>query len=118
MDENKIACYTFLPVARKGVAAHIKEEESFGASSTPDRASIDVNVNVERKNISGQTDEESIAKTVRLFGPGDVVGIDKNAIIRTEPRDGSTDFEPNYLCLLYTSPSPRDQRGSRMPSSA
>ena len=26
---------------------------------------------------------------------------------------------PNiYLCLLYTSPSPRDQRGSRMPSSA
>ena len=28
---------------------------------------------------------------------------------------------PNYVfadCLLYTSPSPRDQRGSRMPSSA
>ena len=25
---------------------------------------------------------------------------------------------PNKLCLLYTSPSPRDQRGSRMPSSA
>ena len=23
-----------------------------------------------------------------------------------------------HLCLLYTSPSPRDQRGSRMPSSA
>ena len=23
-----------------------------------------------------------------------------------------------FLCLLYTSPSPRDQRGSRMPSSA
>ena len=27
--------------------------------------------------------------------------------------DGDTD-----ICLLYTSPSPRDQRGSRMPSSA
>ena len=24
----------------------------------------------------------------------------------------------HYFCLLYTSPSPRDQRGSRMPSSA
>ena len=24
----------------------------------------------------------------------------------------------NKICLLYTSPSPRDQRGSRMPSSA
>ena len=30
------------------------------------------------------------------------------------------DFEAgySYTCLLYTSPSPRDQRGSRMPSSA
>ena len=26
--------------------------------------------------------------------------------------------EAFYICLLYTSPSPRDQRGSRMPSSA
>ena len=28
---------------------------------------------------------------------------------------GADNFNP---CLLYTSPSPRDQRGSRMPSSA
>ena len=27
-------------------------------------------------------------------------------------------FALAYSCLLYTSPSPRDQRGSRMPSSA
>ena len=27
-------------------------------------------------------------------------------------------LRPNWPCLLYTSPSPRDQRGSRMPSSA
>ena len=27
-------------------------------------------------------------------------------------------LEPVKNCLLYTSPSPRDQRGSRMPSSA
>ena len=26
--------------------------------------------------------------------------------------------EEDKICLLYTSPSPRDQRGSRMPSSA
>ena len=31
----------------------------------------------------------------------------------------SNDVEVNSnICLLYTSPSPRDQRGSRMPSSA
>ena len=28
------------------------------------------------------------------------------------------DANEAYTCLLYTSPSPRDQRGSRMPSSA
>ena len=27
-------------------------------------------------------------------------------------------FEPYIVCLLYTSPSPRDKRQSRMPSSA
>ena len=31
--------------------------------------------------------------------------------------DNSRELE-TYICLLYTSPSPRDQRGSRMPSSA
>ena len=32
--------------------------------------------------------------------------------------DLADDDEVFYSCLLYTSPSPRDQRGSRMPSSA
>ena len=33
--------------------------------------------------------------------------------------DGSVaEISRSNLCLLYTSPSPRDQRGSRMPSSA
>ena len=31
---------------------------------------------------------------------------------------GKTMEEHLRFCLLYTSPSPRDQRGSRMPSSA
>ena len=45
-----------------------------------------------------------------------------------DPSDGSMQFMEryewipslniSYICLLYTSPSPRDQRGSRMPSSA
>src|SRR5674476_1641508 len=38
-----------------------------------------------------------------------------------EPDEGSiTEIEQrhNYICLLYTSPSPRDRQKSRMPSSA
>ena len=31
---------------------------------------------------------------------------------------GGTNWNVLKICLLYTSPSPRDQRGSRMPSSA
>ena len=40
--------------------------------------------------------------------------LDENLRNRTE-RVASTEA---FLCLLYTSPSPRDQRGARMPSSA
>ena len=32
--------------------------------------------------------------------------------------DFNNNLEQLYLCLLYTSPSPRDKRQSRMPSSA
>ena len=39
--------------------------------------------------------------------------------IQWEPSDQtSVGIRYTYSCLLYTSPSPRDQRGSRMPSSA
>ena len=35
-----------------------------------------------------------------------------------EPFLGGGSVAIHITCLLYTSPSPRDQRGSRMPSSA
>ena len=49
----------------------------------------------------------------------------KSFCIQDSPRrahsiaaQGGINAAKNYPCLLYTSPSPRDQRGSRMPSSA
>ena len=38
---------------------------------------------------------------------------DKLCLVQLSAGDGDA-----HICLLYTSPSPRDQRGSRMPSSA
>ena len=35
-----------------------------------------------------------------------------------QPTQALTVYKQFIACLLYTSPSPRDQRGSRMPSSA
>ena len=78
-----------------------------------------------------------MAPTVAAVGPNDSViwgisydwgnyendieeltGIDTNAV--NEDLEEAADFAGFLLesCLLYTSPSPRDQRGSRMPSSA
>ena len=45
------------------------------------------------------------------IGLGQIGGKAVEAIARQPEAAGD-------ICLLYTSPSPRDQRGSRMPSSA
>ena len=53
------------------------------------------------------------ARTVELTPDG------KFAYVAASSDDAISMFERNASsCLLYTSPSPRDQRGSRMPSSA
>ena len=47
-------------------------------------------------------------------------GVDQADLSGTIQNDILKEFmvRNTYICLLYTSPSPRDQRGSRMPSSA
>ena len=56
---------------------------------------------------------------VVMSGGFGLCGIAENLIaaIRDSGAEGLTVIS-NNACLLYTSPSPRDQRGSRMPSSA
>ena len=45
-------------------------------------------------------------------------GADAKFKISMYDENGSTRDLTDYICLLYTSPSPRDKRQSRMPSSA
>ena len=56
----------------------------------------------------------------RIAGDTTIISTEQNPIIKNI--QDSTQFELTVsslgCCLLYTSPSPRDQRGSRMPSSA
>ena len=56
------------------------------------------------------------SKLIELLGYEEVSNIvkDKSLVIP----NGVDEFWHDNSCLLYTSPSPRDQRGSRMPSSA
>ena len=59
------------------------------------------------------------------LGPQDLMNVNSKLVYgrmtgwgQTGPYASSAGHDINYICLLYTSPSPRDQRGSRMPSSA
>ena len=60
-----------------------------------------------------------VAKTFKNHGTfkGKVLDYDKQHGFHVEYEDGDSE-DMKESCLLYTSPSPRDQRGSRMPSSA
>ena len=64
-------------------------------------------------------------RIIRFGNASTVVSSDDDEFLSTVvqcPKGGvleiESKFESVYDCLLYTSPSPRDQRGSRMPSSA
>ena len=64
---------------------------------------------------SSQVVEDSIPKIPKpfVFNPSvNLIAIDPGSFVRV------TDQQQNITCLLYTSPSPRDKRQSRMPSSA
>ena len=68
---------------------------------------------------AGFTVESEPAMGLRAAGMGrlllDGVSVPATARLASGP---DVDAADAYRCLLYTSPSPRDQRGSRMPSSA
>jgi hypothetical protein len=88
MSNGPIARYSFLPWSRQGVANLVSNPDPLDASLG---ARVDLPVRL-RLN-----DAHDIDLTMRLFGPGDVLGIDQGQVVRTEPRDQTKDFIPNYL---------------------
>ena len=72
-------------------------------------------------NVQGRNPKESGPKgglLVELDAGGVASDVRFVALAGVEHRTYDLDFDGPKGCLLYTSPSPRDQRGSRMPSSA
>ncbi|CAH1651145.1 hypothetical protein [Chelatococcus asaccharovorans] len=90
-----IGTYSFLPWLRQGLANQIATADFDPAVKV--RASINIDLALTGDKIGGGTATESVSRPMALFGPGDIVGIDKRAIVRVEPRDWVTNFEPNYL---------------------
>ncbi len=89
------ARFHFRPWLRRGVAAAAGQPDGPGL---PDRAALAVTLNVTALAGGAEVpDVPAPQMTVRLYGPGDVIGIDPRHVTRTEPRDQTVNFEPNYL---------------------
>jgi hypothetical protein len=83
----------FLAWTRQGIASLLKNPD-YG-SSLPDRGSLQVALSVVAHGPDSTTPVPPVS--VQTFGPGDVLGFDPGHVVRTEPRDSTTNFEPNYL---------------------
>jgi hypothetical protein len=93
------ATYSFLPWLRRGIAGRINSADLDPAVRT--RASVRVELTLAGTSLGGAASiEQTIERNLQLFGPGDIVGIDRRAIVRVEPRDWITNFEPNYLAAI------------------
>ena len=73
----------------------------------PRKFAVAVTAKLAKPELVATNDEEESSIGSRRIGP-----------YATTHKLGFGGMGTVYLCLLYTSPSPRDQRGSRMPSSA
>jgi hypothetical protein len=91
-----IAKYQFQSWARKGISAHIKEKDTLGnlAAVLPpnERATVPIGVSI--------NDTPQPVKNFALIGPGDIIGVHRDMIVRTEPRNWITNVEPNYLVFI------------------
>ena len=89
----EVAKYLFKSWARKGIAANISEPDTLGVGVPPaaDRATIKLSIDL---NVGALT------RDFTLIGPGDIVGIHQDMVVRTEPLNWITNFEPNYLAFV------------------
>src|SRR5262245_49974984 len=92
---HPLATYTFLPWLRQGLSNSITQDEFAPNASL--RATVDVQVTLRVESIGASIPDVPIPRAIGLFGPGDVIGIERRAIVKTEPKDWITNFEPNYL---------------------
>ena len=91
-----LATYSFLPWARQGMGNHLKENDF--DSSVILRASVPIKLTLTGKNKADDTETTAtVEKNIQLYGPGDIAGIEARAVVKVEPRNLITNFEPNFL---------------------
>jgi hypothetical protein len=91
MSQETVASFTFVPWVKQGLGRTITAADEPGASLAG-RVTLPVAL-----QIDGAGD---VQMDVRLYGPGDVTGLDPGQIVRTDPRPGATSSEDNYLAAV------------------
>ncbi len=84
--------HRFLPWARRGLAAALPPETGPPPAVLAARAPVAVTVTVTNAGVA-QT-------SAVLNGPGDVIGLDPQQVVRTYPRAYATNTEPNFLAAV------------------
>ncbi|HXI21697.1 MAG TPA: hypothetical protein VNH46_11450, partial [Gemmatimonadales bacterium] len=89
----EVARYQFHSWGRRGMSANITDVDDLGAGTvhTKERAGIGIALDVNTRDVT---------KQFALIGPGDIIGINREMVVRTEPINWITDFEPNYLAFI------------------
>ena len=95
-------------------------ENIVGQEEAKRKVAIAMRNRYRRMKLNDDLKNEVIPKNILMIGP---TGVGKTEVARRMAKITGAPFTKveatKYTdCLLYTSPSPRDQRGSRMPSSA
>lgn len=90
-----LATYSFLPWLRQGLSNSITQTD--GGAGVTLRPNILIDLGLTGKSPSGSDITQTVSNTVEMYGPGDIIGIDSRIIIKNEPRNWITNFEPNYL---------------------
>ena len=70
------ANYVFLPWVRQGAASGIQTTDMTANQSAVVSVKAELRIN----------DVPEVDRQIRLYGPGDVIGIDPQQVVRTEPR--------------------------------
>jgi hypothetical protein len=92
---SELPTYSFLPWLRTGAANAIQSADRDPAVLL--RARMEVSLEVTANKTDNTPLNQTITQDLDLYGPADIIGIDTRAIVKTDPRDWITNFEPNYL---------------------
>ncbi len=94
---TSLAKYSFIPWLKQGIANKIVEQDNLGAP-IPSNSSMAM----ERPELTVKLklNTTEVRKKIKLHGPGDILGINNDAVLQVHPKAGTQDFESNALAYI------------------